>query len=340
MSGIWQVSRRGREDADCGRGRTPTGRHNRPWAPGRDTSTLDAEDIVSLQRTVGNQAVAALLTGKAKEKTHHKPPVDDDAEDVIEDVEQASEKPKATGQSGLAAVQRFTPTEIPAGKMFDYKTGKVVKPSFPLSRPLSKRSNTDSSTTTPKTPKMSGTIAWDSGASKWRYQVESIRSPGVIQLVYYSMSHFPAPVPNNDSGPLLNVKKSNWRAIEADLTTNRTGIAGNWSAYLAEDTHEDYHWFQEWLPTIKPKFTQAQTDIAALGVADPDPSGHKVSYWDARATLIQQAKTAFKARVLEGRNAFNALGDSPGDPPYVAQAPSIDNVVNRVRNLAASKKWP
>ena len=72
----------------------------------------------------------------------------------------------------------------------------------------------------------------------------------------------------------------------------------------------------------------------------PTPLAHKVSYWDARATLIQQAKAAFKARVQEGRSAFNALGDSPGDPPYVAQAPSIDNVINRVRNLAASKKWP
>ena len=78
--------------ADYGRGRTPTGRHNRPWAPGRDFSTLDAEDIESLQRTVGNQAVAA--------------------ETVI-----------------------------------------------PPCRPLSKRSDADSSTTTPKTPKMTGTIA-------------------------------------------------------------------------------------------------------------------------------------------------------------------------------------
>ena len=113
MSGIWQVSRRTRQDADYGRGRTPTGRHNRPWAPGRDTSTIDTEDILSLQRTVGNQAVAAFLTGKAKEKTHHKPPVDDDAEDVIEDVEQASEKPKATGQSGLAAGAALHPYRDP-----------------------------------------------------------------------------------------------------------------------------------------------------------------------------------------------------------------------------------
>jgi len=87
----------------------------------------------------------------------------------------------------------------------------------------------------------------------------------VIQLVYHSMSQFRAPVPNNDSGPLVNVKKSNWKAIVKDLTDNRTGIAANWSAYLAEDTHEDYHWFQEWTTGKPPRMERGGSSFAGRG---------------------------------------------------------------------------
>ncbi|MBL8058943.1 MAG: DUF4157 domain-containing protein [Anaerolineales bacterium] len=259
--------------------------------------------------------------------------------DEPEEMEEIAEKPKARLKSGAGVVQCFSPSRIFSGKMFDY-TARQVQPSFPLWRPPSKRSNSDSSTTRARTPKLSGRIAWDTAASKWRYQVESIRSPGTIQLVYYSWSHYPAPIPNNDAGPLLNVNKHNWHTIVADLQANRTGIAGAWSAYLAEDLHEDYHWFNEWIPTITPKFTQAQTEIAALGVDDTDAHGQPVSYWDARRQLRQQAQQIFAARVQEGRATFNALGDAPGDPPYIAQAPAVDNLITRIQDKAADKGWP
>jgi hypothetical protein len=275
---------------------------------------------------------------KGKAKGEHKPPVIDEVDDVEAEEE---ERGKAKGKVAqpLVNVQRFSPTEIPEGKMFDYKAGKTVNPKFPLWKPPSKRSNSDSSTTTPKTPKMSGTVCWDKATSKWRYQVDSITSPGTIQIVYYSMSHYPAPIPNNDKGPLLNVTKNNWKAIVKDLTDNRTGIAANWSAYAAEDLHEDYHWFQEWKPTITPKFIQAQQDIANLSVDENDSTGQPIGYWKARRQLRQDAKQAFVARVSQGRNTFNALGDAPGDPPYIAQAPAIDAVINDVRAKAADKGW-
>jgi hypothetical protein len=320
--------------------------HRHRFDPGRPAGSLGFDDVAFLQQRAGNRAVAGLLASagagaKTKEKgtEEHKPPVEDDEEEMEEEsAEKAKAKEKAG--SGVLQVQRFKPTKIPEGKMFEYKAGKTVTPKFPLWKPPSKRSNSDASTTLPKTPKMSGTVKWDKANSKWRYQVDSITSPGTIQIVYYSLGHYPAPIPNDDSGLLINVKKRNWKAIAQDLKDHRTGIAARWSAYRAEDLHEDYHWFREWLPTITPKFTQAQTDIAALGVDDKDSAGNDVSYWDARSQLRSQAKQAFKNRVAEGRTAFNALGDSPGDPPYIAQAPAVDALVKRVEDLGAAKKWP
>jgi hypothetical protein len=104
---------------------------------------------------------------KAAGKGDHKPAVD--FEDVLDDGGEGKERVKfAGGRSGGAAsgsrgggvvtLQRFSVTGIPEGKMFQYKSGQVVQPDFPLWRPPSKRSDTDSSTTRPWTPKLSGTI--------------------------------------------------------------------------------------------------------------------------------------------------------------------------------------
>lgn len=171
-----------------------------------DSGLLTPKDVLSLQRTIGNRAASELLrslptrsaerpgkrrpargiaqrqeeepqqslatvlpsagteaAAKSKQKTVHKPDVSDEAEEMEE-----SEKPKSKGKGGPNAggqIQRFSPTKISSGKMFDY-SAKQVTPSFPLWRPPSKRSNSDASTTTPRTPKMSGRIAWDKAASK------------------------------------------------------------------------------------------------------------------------------------------------------------------------------
>ena len=126
-------------------------------------------------------------------------------------------------------------------------------------------------------------------------------------------------------------------AIVKDLTDNRTGIADKWSAYRAEDLHEDYHWINEWQGQSKPKFDEALTEIAALEEAD-DGTGPSTQY-AANKILEPKATNIFTTKVREARRAFNALGDSAGDPPYVAQAPAIDALIKRVQDHAAANKW-
>jgi len=43
--------------------------------------------------------------------------------------------------------------------------------------------------------------------------------------------------------------------------------------------------------------------------------------------------------IREAKRKYAALGDSPGDPPYVAQAPAIDVLEKRVRDEATTNKW-
>jgi len=290
-----------------------------------------AAHALELQRAVGNQAVGLMVKRHGKEGPH-KPDIDDSEEDV--------KKLPKNGDGGVTtapeSVQRNgdPPTVQPAPGKPEYSATPVV-PTFPLDKPAAKRSNTDSSTTLPDTPTFTGHTAYDSGAKKWRYQVDGIESKGKIQIVYYTDDHYPAPTPTDDSGALSNVTSGNWKAIVKDLKDHRTGIAAKWSAYLAEDLHEDYHWVKEWQATVKPKFTEAQTGIAALEESEATSSTQGA----ANTVLEPKARKIFTDRIKEARTTFNALGDSPGDPPYIAQAPAVDALVKRVEDHATVQKW-
>lgn len=39
------------------------------------------------------------------------------------------------------------------------------------------------------------------------------------------------------------------------------------------------------------------------------------------------------------RRSFFKLGDDPGDPPYRAQIPVVEALINRVKDYAQSKGW-
>lgn len=281
----------------------------------------------------------------------HKPPVVDKEEDVLDEDEDARSRSKERGKAlglGGARVRSAVSTTMIQRDFLDFLTGgkKVAfKPGwrppvdYKLTKPAPKRSNSDSSTTLPTTPKFAGHTAYEAAAKKWRYQVESITSPGKIQIVYYTKDHYPAPTPTDDSGVLSNVTKDNWRDIVQDLRDNRTGIADQWSAYQAEDLHENYHWVDEWQAVSKPKFAEAQTEIAALEEPEGDGKTGVNTQYDANKILEPKATKIFLRKVKEARTAFNALGDRPGDPPYIAQAPAIDALIKRVEDHAAAMGW-
>lgn len=294
-----------------------------------------AAHALELQRAVGNQAVGLIVKQHGKEGPH-KPPVEDSEEDV--------KKLPKNGDGGVTtapeSVQRngdppeTAPAPAPTPARPEYHAGAVT-PTFLLATPAPKRSNSDSSTTLPATPTFTGHTAFDSGAKKWRYQVDGIESKGTIQIVYYTEDHYPAPTPTDDKGALSNVTSGNWKAIVKDLKDNRTGIAAKWSAYQAEDLHENYHWVNEWQATVKPKFAEAQTAIAAL----EETEASSATQGAANTVLEAKATTIFTTKIREARTTFNALGDSPGDPPYIAQAPAVDALVKRVEDHATAQKW-
>jgi hypothetical protein len=252
-----------------------------------------------VQRLLGNQEVARVIQ---RAGTPHKPPVEQE-EDPLE----GSEKAK---------IQR-------------------VAVDYPLDKKVSFRSKSKPSTTVPHTPKFKGSVSEDAANDQWKYKVDSIKSKGKIRIVYYPKKHYPAPTPSDDSGALKNVKKSNVDDMIQDMKDNRQGIFDYWGAYRAEDDHEAYHWETEWKDVSRPKFAEAETQMNALAVAKSDAKTQS----KAKRKLEKDAKKIFLAKVKEMRQEYFALGDSPGDPPYIAQAPAVDNLRARVEGKKVSEGW-
>lgn len=205
---------------------------------------------------------------------------------------------------------------------------RLVAPRFPVNRPAPKRSNSDSSTTKVKDQSWSGAVVTDDAAKVYKYDLTDFTSAGEIQLVYYTNDHYPAPTPMDDTGALTNVTKGNWRTIADDLHNNRTGIADDWSAYAAEPLHENYHWESEWVNTFTPELRKAEAEVAKLKVPITEGSTPVA----AEAELKPKAKDIIDEMVKEAKKKYFKLGDSPGDPPYIAQAPAVDALESRVRS--------
>jgi hypothetical protein len=298
-----------------------TGRGSRE--AGATPDLLNPSTLMRLQRLAGNAAVVALVS----------------RDNETERGAAKSGGPalhKLEGQED-AAVQRVpdagAAVAIPAGTK--WKPGSHVAPNFVVSHPAPTRSNTDPSTTNTDDPTFTGAPAVDDAARVWRYQINSVESKGTIQLVYFDEGHYPAPTPTDDTGGLTNVKKANWKAIVKDLHDNRSGVPNFWSAYKRESLHENYHWEVEWQGQVKPAVMKAEGEIAKISEAfDSAPTGA-----DADAKLKPKAGTIFKDEMDKARDAYNKLGDSPGDPPYVAQAPGLDAMKKRVEDHAKAKKW-
>ena len=264
--------------------------------------------LLALQRTVGNAVVERLLRGSDR-------PAPD-----------RQEVRRAPGGKKVAP-------PCPAGPA--WAAAKRVAPNFVLATPAAKRSNTDPSTTNTDDPTMTGSAAVDCKARRWRFQLKTVESKGTIQLVYYTDDHYPAPTPSDDSGALSNVTKVNWKDIVKDLKDNKNGVPATWSAYRREALHEDYHWKVEWQGKVKTELKKVRTRSPSWAVGFDKAA----TAADAEADLAPKATTAFDAAMTRARTAYDALGDSPGDPPYVAQAPALVALAGRVKQHAKKQKW-
>lgn len=247
---------------------------------------------------------------------------------------QLAGEPDAVLAPQAEPTQSPSPATSPAPPMGPaWIKGSHVTPTFKVTEVVGARSNTASSTTKADTPTYAGHVALD--GSNWRYQITSVTSTGKITLVYYTADHYPAPTPTDDSGPLTNVTKANWMSMVADLKAHRTGIGGAWSAYCAETLHEHYHWGTEWQGEVKKALAKLETDIESLSVS----AATAKTAADAEKILKPQVDAAFDKAMANARKAYDALGDSPGDPPYVAQAPAVDALVLRIEAHAHAQGW-
>lgn len=268
--------------------------------------------ILAIQRGAGNQAVQRLVAGTT---VHSKPKSEGD-----EDKERLKEE---------FSIQRtVTPSAI---------TLTLQRAAFnsTLNKPAPTRSNTASSTTKAKDPTFTGHAVEDKKRQRWTYELDTVEAEGTIQIVYFTADRYPAPTPEDDSGALTNVTSANVNTILKDFKDNRKGIPDHWSAYLAEDLHEDYHWKQEWLKLARKAMTKAESKIAKLKV----DSATAATQADAEKVLEPQAKALFDAEMQAARTKWNAMGDSPGDPPYKAQAPAVDALAARVKAHKKAQKW-
>lgn len=286
--------------------------------------------LTALQQRAGNQAVQRLLS------THSKPKV---AGQV--DKEQEQEKAKVQRHSVADPPVRIdAPLQRVVQRQPRDLTGPAAGPlvqraalAFNLSKPAPKRSNSDASTTSAENPTFTGSVK--KRGKGWGYQLDTVEAKGKIQIVYYTADRYPAPTPEDDSGALTNVTQANYKAILTDFKKNRRGIADHWSAYRAEDLHEDYHWQGEWQKLVRAGVKKAEKQIGKLKVdATTAPSAS-----DAEKVLEPQAKAIFDGAMNDARAKWNAMGDAPGDPPYRAQAPAIDALGSRVKQHAKSQKW-
>ena len=132
-----------------------------------------------------------------------------------------------------------------------------------------------------------------------------------------------------------NVTEANWKDMVKDLKAHRTGKAKAWSAYRAEVLHERYHWEVEWQGEVRKAVRSFEADLEKITI---HPTAAP-TLADAETALRPKVDAAFAAAMKAARAEYDALGDSPGDPPYVAQAPAIDALVTRIEDHAKAKGW-
>lgn len=287
--------------------------------------------VSALQRTVGNREVQRLLAGASptiNRAVNHKEVNED------EDPIQLKRDP---------SLARSIRRSVDAGRVGDVLRliQREVAPTFPVARPAPIRSNSDASTTKVKAQQFAGAVKKDDAKKAWTYDLTSYTSNGEIQIVYYTNDHYPAPAPEDDSGALSNVNNGNWEDVADDLHTERTGIAEDWSAYRAEVLHEDYHWNTEWVNTFTPELRKAEAKLKKLKVPYKKGLFGKKERTDAEGEQATKDKAdkIMAGMVKTAKKKYFKLGDSPGDPPYIAQAPAIDALENRVRTHAKDQAW-
>lgn len=308
---------------------------NEPDAPrnGEKRHPLDQKLLFQLPQSSLNQPLSTTKYRTSDSVPGQSKPAEplstaEDEPDIKDDEPMSDLSERSATDSGIKASN-----ECPPGTA--WTRGKHVTPNYILNKPAPIRSSRKYSYTDKDYPTFTGEVAVDCKAKVWRYQLNSVESKGETQIIYNTEKHYPAPVPTDDSGPLTNVTKSNWKEIVGDFKRNKASTADFWDSYKAEDAHENYHWTIEWqsnfnkgLPEVENEVGKLQVDFAKAPTAA-----------DAEKKLLRKAKRVFKRGVKRIMMKVNSLLDTPGSPPFRAQIPFVEALIKRVEDYANSNNW-
>jgi hypothetical protein len=184
-------------------------------------------------------------------------------------------------------------------------------------------------TTTPDSPTYTASACIDKATNSWKLRVDSVTSTGTIEIVPTPAANTPNPVMGG------NVNAGNYCSIIKDLADyTTTGIKGpNWHVTQSTIDHENYHWDTEWKGSLNTAWAKAEAKMEAHSTAcasAADPA-------TALASMKAAADAEFSAMDTEATNAFNALGDGPGDPPYVAGQVALAAMIASIKAFATAQ---
>jgi len=194
-----------------------------------------------------------------------------------------------------------------------------------------------------RAPTVTGHVAADCDAKVWRYQLDSFFSGGGIWIVYHNEQRYPAPgPPTDDTAPLTNVTKKNWKEIVAQLEESKDGVAKYWDSYKSQDLHEEYHWNIHWkgvvyemLPKLEQVIATLRIPFTQMPALNPKP----VTAAEAEAILEPRMQLHLSVAYKVALATYLAIPDQPGDSAYKAQIPAFKYLINRVKDHAKAKGW-
>ncbi|MGB7921719.1 MAG: hypothetical protein WCF57_00610 [Pyrinomonadaceae bacterium] len=194
-----------------------------------------------------------------------------------------------------------------------------------------------------RAPTVVGQVAADCKAKVWRYQLKSFFSGGDMWIVYYNEEHYPAPgPPTDDTGPLTNVTKKNWKEIVAQLEEGKDSYAKFWDSYKSQDLHEEYHWNVHWKGVVYemlPKLEQVIETLRVPFTHIPGLQPKPVTASEAEAILEPRMQTHLSVAYKVALASYQAIPDKPGDTAYKAQIPAFKFLIKRVKEYAKTKGW-
>lgn len=305
-----------------------------------DPGLLSPPDVLQLERSAGNRAVAELLA---------RPTPTEVAAAGNTEQEQNREEPRTRAIQVMAVLEK-------GSSQFSTYTGSAA--ARPGTAAAEEKVNPTAAPTiikagrsrcTPHSP----TLDWDVAASgdNWRANVKALKLSGSIEIEDWPSAPTSMTVPNTpnpvDGGNINNVagSKNRWQFAIDDMANydkpDPIGKAGPyWHSTAASTAHEMAHWEEDWLnDSITANWEQTNIDIDLITVpmqTHPDPA----SAGPELQTFVDRRFETFSSDVAEHWSGLEKK-DRPGQggQGYAAGMKVLDGHIAAVKAYASAKGW-